>query len=425
MSAGQQRGSLERPALLDRDPAQRERLTWLLIGLALLWPMLKYSEFSPGGLLDAQSMQSVGTFLASFLPPRLDAEFLWLLAEATLVTVAIATSGLALGWVLAVPLTLLATARLSQSSIGHPMRPLATFARQAVRALLIFLRSVPELVWALLFVRVVGLGPTAGVLAIALTYAGMLGKVYAEVLESGDGQATEALLRNGSGRMSAFLYGALPQNANELVSYTVFRWECAVRSSVIMGFVGGGGLGQQMDLSMKMLAGGEVSMILLMFVLLVALADRISLLLRRALDGHEATRPTAGSAGVISAEPPARLQATTGSLPPRPAQRAGWLVVLPLAVLVVLSFAVLDLRFEGFLEDDALSKMGEFIGGFFPPETDPGFLSQLWQGSLETLAMSALGTLIAAVIAVAIALPPACPLEACSDRWSVAPLAWP
>jgi phosphonate transport system permease protein len=62
------------------------------------------------------------------------------------------------------------------------------------------LRSVPELVWALVFVRVVGLGPTAGVLAIALTYGGMLGKVYGEILESGETHATETLLRNGSGR---------------------------------------------------------------------------------------------------------------------------------------------------------------------------------------------------------------------------------
>ena len=92
------------------------------------------------------------------------------------------------------------------------------------------LRSIPELVWALVFVRVVGLGPTAGVLAIALTYGGMLGKVYGEILESGDTQATETLLRNGAGRLQAFCYGLLPTNAAELTSYTVYRWECAIRS---------------------------------------------------------------------------------------------------------------------------------------------------------------------------------------------------
>jgi phosphonate transport system permease protein len=155
--------------------------------------------------------------------------------------------------------------------------------RQAVRVLLIVLRSVPELVWALVFVRVVGLGPTAGVLAIALTYAGMLGKVYGEILESGETHPTQTLLRNGSSRLQAFAYGLLPQNAAELTSYTVYRWECAIRSSVVLGFVGAGGLGQQMDNSMKMFNGGEVFTMLAVFVALVALADRISAALRKGL----------------------------------------------------------------------------------------------------------------------------------------------
>jgi phosphonate transport system permease protein len=157
------------------------------------------------------------------------------------------------------------------------------WVRQALRGLLIVLRSVPELVWALVFVRVVGLGPTAGVLAIALTYGGMLGKVYGEILESGEAHATEALLRNGCGRLQAFSFALLPDNAAELTSYTVYRWECAIRSSVVLGFVGAGGLGQQLDNSMKMFAGGEVLTMLLVFLVLVALADRTSAWLRKVL----------------------------------------------------------------------------------------------------------------------------------------------
>jgi ABC-type phosphate/phosphonate transport system permease subunit len=75
----------------------------------------------------------------------------------------------------------------------------ARAVRQLVRWLLVLLRSVPELVWALLFVRIIGLGPTAGVLAIALTYCGMLGKVYAEILESSNAHASDTLLANGAG----------------------------------------------------------------------------------------------------------------------------------------------------------------------------------------------------------------------------------
>jgi phosphonate transport system permease protein len=155
--------------------------------------------------------------------------------------------------------------------------------RQAVRWLMVVLRSIPELVWALVFVRVVGLGPTAGVLAIALTYGGMLGKVYGEILESGDTHATETLLRNGASRLQGFTHGLLPASAAELTSYTVYRWECAVRSSVVLGFVGAGGLGQQLDSAMKMFNGGEVASMLLVFMALVALADRTSAWLRKAL----------------------------------------------------------------------------------------------------------------------------------------------
>ena len=151
------------------------------------------------------------------------------------------------------------------------------------RAVMIVLRSIPELIWALVFVRVVGLGPTAGVLAIALTYGGMLGKVYAEILESGDNHVTKALLQNGAGRLQGFFYGLLPQNAAELTSYTVYRWECAIRSSAVLGFVGAGGIGQQMDVSMKMFNGSEVSSMLIVFMMLVWLADYVSAWLRRAL----------------------------------------------------------------------------------------------------------------------------------------------
>ena len=97
------------------------------------------------------------------------------------------------------------------------------------------LRSIPEIVWALLFVRAVGLGPTAGVLAIAITYAGMLGKVYAEIFESVDPLPARALLGSGASRLQAFFYGVLPQATGEMLSYSVYRWECAIRASVVMG----------------------------------------------------------------------------------------------------------------------------------------------------------------------------------------------
>ena len=269
---------------LHPDPAWRGRLLACGLALLVLWPALVYSEFKPWLLFDPQSLAAAAGFLSDFLHPAHSLEFLALVLRETWITVAIATAGLALALLGAIPATLLVSERLSISRLGtgRVRRP-AALLRQGVRWVLVLLRSVPELVWALLFVRVVGLGPTAGVLAIALTYSGMLAKVYAEILESSDAHATDALLANGTARLPALLYGALPDAAAELVSYTIYRWECAIRGSAIMGFVGAGGLGQRMDESTRMMAGGEVATMLLMFVLLVAAADLVSTLVRRRL----------------------------------------------------------------------------------------------------------------------------------------------
>ena len=268
----------------EHDPQARRRATGLLIGIVLLWPLLQLAEFNPAALLAPGNLQVMGGFLAGFLPPVLSAEFLALLLRATLETLAMATAGIALALLLAVPLGLAMTHSLSVSRIGPgPGRWRGATLRHVARALLVLLRAVPEVVWALVFVRALGLGPAAGVLALAITYGGMLGKVYAEILESSDTRPARALLEAGSGRLAALSYGLLPGAAQELASYTVYRWECAVRASVVMGFVGAGGLGQLMDQSMKMLNGGEASTILLMFLLLVLLADALSTALRRLL----------------------------------------------------------------------------------------------------------------------------------------------
>ncbi len=266
-----------------RDPAWMRRVFWASVGLVLLVPALVATEFKPWVFFEPHNLRVTLSFLGDFLPPRLDGEFLALVAREAWRTVAIATAGVTLALVAAIPLTLLSCAALSVSSLSGRMHALPFMLRQSIRWLLIILRSVPELVWALVFVRVVGLGPTAGVLAIALTYSGMLGKIYGEILESGETHASTSLLRNGSGRLQAFMFGLLPQNAPELASYTVYRWECAIRSSAVLGFVGAGGLGQQMEVSMKMFNGAEVSTMLLTFILLVALADLASSALRKVI----------------------------------------------------------------------------------------------------------------------------------------------
>jgi phosphonate transport system permease protein len=256
---------------------------WFVVACLIVWPALVTTEFRPWVFFETENLKVTVRFLAEFFPPALSPEFLQLVAREAWRTVAIATAGTFLALLLAIPLTLLSTTVLSVSSLSGRMQALPFVIRQLIRWLLILMRSVPELIWALVFVRVVGLGPAAGVLAIGLTYAGMLGKVYGEILESGEREPATALLRNGAGRLQTFFYSVLPGNATELTSYTIYRWECAIRASTVLGFVGAGGLGQQMDNSMRMFNGSEVATMLIVFILLVGLADLISTWMRRAL----------------------------------------------------------------------------------------------------------------------------------------------
>ena len=266
------------------DPAASGRAAAVILALVVLWPLLTWSQFRPGVLFDAHNLAVLAGFLHGFLPPETSPDFLGRVLRGTAETLAIATSGMALAFLIAVPLAVASTPSLSSTGIGGgDDRRLSHWVHRAIRGLALLLRGIPELVWALLFVRALGLGPAAGVLALAITYGGMLAKVYAEILESSDTEAARALLEAGTGRTLALLYGLWPAAAQEIVSYTVYRWECAIRASVVMGFVGAGGLGQLMDQSLKMLNGGEAASVLVVFLLLVLMADAVSTTLRRQL----------------------------------------------------------------------------------------------------------------------------------------------
>ena len=214
--------------------------------------------------------------------------------------------------------------------------------------------------------RAVGLGPAAGVLAIAITYGGMLGKVYAEILESTDTRPARACSKPAAAALAALVYGLLPSAAQELASYTVYRWECAMRASVVMGFVGAGGLGQLMDQSMKMLNGGEVATILLVFLVLV--------MLRRRAQFH------AAQGARVNHAPEARRRVRRVRLLPelRPHRRAD-------RSAVVASFAYLAIDFGTLFSADAAASMGRFAASFFPPDLVPDFLRKTAYGALQTL----------------------------------------
>ncbi len=243
---------------------------------------LRTAQVDPRLLLDPQTLGNVGRFVSGALPPRVDLEFVAFLARPIAETIQIAVMGMVLAVLLGAPLALLATSSLTWRGIMHERAGRAgrmvagLLPYSLARALLSVFRSIPEYVWAFMFVRAVGLGPFSGVLALAVAYGGMLGKVYSEILEGVNPRPLEALHAAGAGKSGVVLYGLIPEALPHVVSYTLYRWECAIRASAIMGFVGAGGLGQQIELSMRMFQFDEVLTLLGVLLLLVGTVDFLS-----------------------------------------------------------------------------------------------------------------------------------------------------
>jgi phosphonate transport system permease protein len=219
-------------------------------------------------------------------PPDVTPGFLHLVAPSVLETVQISIAGTIIAVLIGLPLGVLATSTLTWSGVLHerrvPSARRASFVPYALaRGLLSVFRSIPEFVWAFMFVRAVGLGPFPGVLAIGVAYGGILGKVYSEILEGVDSRAIETLQSTGASRIPLVAYGFLPQAMPAFISYTLYRWECAIRASAILGFVGAGGLGQQIELSMRMFNFSEVLTLIAILAGLVAGVDAVSAWIRR------------------------------------------------------------------------------------------------------------------------------------------------
>lgn len=145
--------------------------------------------------------------------------------------------------------------------------------RWGIKRLFEFCRTVPDLVFALIFVGAFGLGPLAGVLAIGIHSFGTLGKLFTEALENIDMKPVEGVRSAGGRFADAVRFGALPQIMPNLASYTLLRFEINVRASSIVGFVGAGGIGQDLFVAIRKFYYTDVSAILLMIIVTVALID--------------------------------------------------------------------------------------------------------------------------------------------------------
>jgi phosphonate transport system permease protein len=149
----------------------------------------------------------------------------------------------------------------------------APWLRFAIKRLLEFCRTVPDIVFALIFVIAFGLGPMAGVLAIAIHSVGALGKLFAEIVENIDMKPVEGVRSTGASWMSCMRFAVVPQVAAGFASYTLLRFEINVRGASVMGFVGAGGIGQELVVAIRKFYYSDVSAILLMIIVAVFVID--------------------------------------------------------------------------------------------------------------------------------------------------------
>src|SRR5262249_15958462 len=154
---------------------------------------------------------------------------------------------------------------LVSAEVGSLAQRAGAIGSRLARALLGFMRAVPDLVWALLFVAAVGLGPLAGTLALMVAYGGVLGRAYSPVFEPVGSQSLEGLQSTGASRLQIFLRGVWPQALPHFVAYSLYSFECCLRAAAILGFVGAGGIGYEISISMKLFEYRQVLTLLLIF----------------------------------------------------------------------------------------------------------------------------------------------------------------
>jgi phosphonate transport system permease protein len=254
--------------------SSRGTLTALLVA-AFVWSLTTIpwgaSLLHPGG------ERAIGQFFGALLRPELSPGFLALALEASWRTVAYAVAGVTVALAIGLPLGIVASGTLARGTRTR----LGIVA--STRFVLAALRAIHELVWAWLFVAALGLSPLAAILALGIPYGGILGRIYAGLLADVPAPPLQALRAAGASEWHILLYGRLPQALPDMLSYTFYRFECAIRSAAILSFVGLGGLGYQLQLALDDLRYGDVWTLLLFLVALVVLVDVWSSELRRRL----------------------------------------------------------------------------------------------------------------------------------------------
>ncbi len=260
-----------KPADVAAVPPPRSSLQKLLLWgvlLALLAASWTGADMRPLELI--HSSGNIAQFISGFFPPQIT-DWRDDLKE-LLVTFQIALWGTALAVLCSMPLALLASANLTP-----------WWSHQPVRRLLDAFRAINEMVFALLFVSAVGLGPFAGVLALWVHTTGVLAKLFSEAVEAIDPRPVEGVRATGAHPLSVILYGVIPQVVPLWVSYTLYRFESNVRSAAVVGMVGAGGIGMVLWDVIRGFEYGKTAFVLILLVVSVMLIDTVSAQIRKRL----------------------------------------------------------------------------------------------------------------------------------------------
>lgn len=245
------------------------------------------TDFSLLGLLGGEGVAQIWSYVKRLFPPELSRAFLMKTGYWTLETFAISFLGTILAVLIALALVFFSSRNLMFAGIlfemeqDHPwLRAIRIGLYLGAKATLNLLRTVPHIVWALILVFAVGLGPFPGMLALGIHTGGVLGRLFGEVVENVEIQPIEALQATGATRLQILLYGVLPQVLPDFVAYTLYRWEVNIREAVILGYVGAGGLGQQIQIAISLFLEHRLLTLILAIYVIVTVVDYLSAYLR-------------------------------------------------------------------------------------------------------------------------------------------------
>ncbi len=340
---------------------------WAIVGvIALIWAAVVSGVggevVNPGGWPQWQE------FWAAALAPRLDAEFLAVVADAAVTTVAFATVGTAI----AVVIGLVGGALTSETWWRSEGRSRRRGERRPqwwiLRGLAALPRGVHEAVWGLGLAMVLGRDPLVGVLAIAIPFGAITAKVFAEIIDDTPHEPYDSIRAGGAGRLVALGYGILPAARGALISYSFYRLECAIRSAVILGIIGAGGLGFELALSFQSLNYDEMWTLIAAIAILSALADWWSTRLRL-----------------------------------HPSSRGYRVTAIAVTVLLVGSIADLGLGFARVWDPATRALMGDLIAEAWPPALPRGGWPVLFGAVSDTLSMSILAIALAGTVGAVLA----------------------